>query len=383
MLFFGLIAFALLVHFVGRREKGLFDHYDVDNYYRYGSWYTLNQKPYQDIDSPYPQLATYFFALPHIIANGISGSYDETDYKLVFSLLMMALLFGTILILFSMRSNAKNYAFLMLLPAGLFFAYQRYDILPALLGIISVYFLLKERYRTAAIFLALGVVSKWYLIVIFPVFFRFAYLKKNRIDFGMIGVFILTGALFVLLTILHSGFDALFVPYRYHLDRGYNLESLFYQVYWIFSSLFDINIATSYGYFLFFLLQFCAVPFALRADIRTPRNVYAWSAISILCFMLFSKFYSPQWIIWATPFLIVWISNKMEAWAVIAFDVATYLYFPIAYRNLDQTSYWFAISIGIKNIFLVLLIILLVKTIALSNQIAQSKRKTFTDLATP
>jgi hypothetical protein len=382
ILFFGLIVFALLVHFVGWREKGLFERYGTDDLYRFGSWYTLNQKPYTDVDSPYPQLATYFFALPHSIAHAISSSYDKTDYKLVFSLLMMVLLVGTIVILFSMRSTSKNYAFLMLLPASLFFAHQRYDIIPALLGVISVSFLLKDRYRTAAIFLALGVMAKWYLIVIFPILFRYAYLKKNRIDFGMIGTFVVTGSLFVLLTILHSGFDALFVPYRFHLGRGYNLESLFYHLYLLFNSILTIDIAMRYGYLIFFLLQFCVVPFVLRADIRTPRDVYAWSAISILCFMLFSKFYSPQWIIWAMPFLILWISNKKEACAVIAFDVATYLYFPIAYRNLDLSSYWFAISIGIKNISLVLLIALLVKTILMSSRDAHAAQQPARDLAT-
>jgi hypothetical protein len=380
ILFFGLIAFALLVHFVGWRETGLFERYGTDDIYRFGSWYTLNQKPYTDVESPYPQLATYFFALPHIIAHAVSSSYDKTDYKLVFSLLMMVLLFGTMVILFSMRSTSKNYAFLMLLPASLFFAHQRYDIIPALLGIISVFCIVKDRYRTAAIFLALGIVAKWYLIVILPVLFRYVYLKKDRIDFAMIGIFVVTGSLFVLLTILHSGLDALFVPYRFHLSRGYNLESLFYHLYVLFSSTLAIDIATRYGYLIFFLLQFCVVPFALRADIRTPRDVYAWSAISILSFMLFSKFYSPQWVIWAMPFLILWISNKKEAWAVIAFDAATYLYFPIASRNLDHSSYWFAISIGIKNIFLVLLIALLIKTILMSANDAHAAQQPARDL---
>jgi hypothetical protein len=363
ILFFGLIAFVLLTHFVGWRERGLFDSYDTNNYYRFGSWYTLDQKPYKEVFSPYPQLATYLFALPHVIANELLKSYDEMDYKLIFSLLMMLVLFATILVLFMMRSDRKNYAFFMMLPACIFFAHQRYDILPAFLGIISVFFLLKERYWTAALFLALGVVAKWYLILLAPVLFRYAYLKRNKIDYSMIGIFILTGMAFVLLTTMHSGFDAVLIPYRFHLGRPFNFESLFYHFKLLFDSLLNINIATKPVYSLFLLLQVAVMPFASRADIRSPRDVYAWSALSILCFMLFSKFYSPQWILWVMPFLILWISNSRQAWAIVAFDVVTYLYFPIAFRNVDLSSIWFGLAIGIKNFLLILLMVLLVRTI--------------------
>lgn len=179
---------------------------------------------------------------------------------------------------------------------------------------------------------------------------------------------------FVLLTTVHSGFDAVFIPYRFHLSRPYNYESLFYHVKYLFDSLFNINIAAKPGYFLFLLLQFGVVPFALRADIRTPRDVYAWSALSILCFMLFAKFYSPQWILWAMPFLILWISNSTQAWAVIVFDAATYLYFPVAFRNVDLSSIWFGLSIGFKNFLLILLMVLLVGTITTRDAHEDSKQ---------
>jgi len=154
------------------------DHAEQGIYYLRGMWYPLNKVPYHDTFSEYPQAATYLFGLPHAILMGEGQSnYSEKKYYLIFAAIMMAFLALTIALLFSMRDKNKYLALLMLLPASLYFSYNRFDIFPVFLGILSIKLLSKERYGLAAFTLALGVLAKWYLVVIFPVMLSFYYNK--------------------------------------------------------------------------------------------------------------------------------------------------------------------------------------------------------------
>ena len=70
------------------------DSHDRENYYARGSWILEGKRPYIDVFSEYPQLATYFFAVPHIILTVIHDSMHQNhwNYYFVFSLIMVSFL---------------------------------------------------------------------------------------------------------------------------------------------------------------------------------------------------------------------------------------------------------------------------------------------------
>ena len=44
------------------------DNYDMSCYFRRGAWLPLGKRPYAEVFSEYPQLATYLFGLTHVVA---------------------------------------------------------------------------------------------------------------------------------------------------------------------------------------------------------------------------------------------------------------------------------------------------------------------------
>lgn len=329
------------------------DSADRDVYYLRGSWYPLKKVPYLEVFSEYPQAATYFFALPHAMLLQIYGdNYTEKEYRLVFSGLMMILLSLLIMLLYNMRVERKYFAFLLLLPATLYFSYNRYDILPAALSVFAVFLLTKEKYLFSAFILAIGVLAKWYLIVLFPVFLNFYYFRRKKLAWNMISVFCLTGILGILPTLLSGGVKALVVPYVFHAARG-NGESLFYLLKKILGS--------DAWFFIFFLLQFSVIPLCLIAKIDSLKKVLNWSCLSILIFMLFAKFYSPQWILWILPFFILRSKNMKDVLLIVLFDLITYLYFPVIYIGFPKLLYSITVA---KTILLLYFVVILAKAIS-------------------
>ncbi len=366
VLLIGLISFALLSHFFLQnnfhsRVRYINDNFDRGNYYDRGSWYPLKKVPYLEVFSEYPQIATYFFALPHAFLSALYGSnYSRQQYYLVFSILMMIFLFISILLLYKLRIKNKDFAFLMLLPASLYFSHNRYDIIPVFLSILSIKLLSREKYNLSIIILALGVMTKWYLILLFPIFLNFYYSKQKKINWNMIFTFCLTIIICILPTLFSGGMEALLAPYKLHIGRGFNNESLFYLLKIFLNNTLNINIETQVGYLFFFVLQLSVIPLLFIKKINTLPKVANWSALTILVFLLFAKFYSPQWILWAIPFLILRIQKMSDIILVITFDVVTYLYFPVVF---DGYKDWLDTIIIIKTVVLICLIIIISKNL--------------------
>ncbi|MBN1354523.1 MAG: hypothetical protein JW994_07650 [Candidatus Omnitrophica bacterium] len=334
----------------GSEIRFINDNADREVYYLRGTWYTIKKTPYTEVFSEYPQFATYFFALPHMALAALYGpAYGKEAYYLTFSAMMMLFLSFTILLLYRLRDEKRYFAFLMLLPASLYFSYNRYDILPSFLGILAVYLLSKKKFAFSFFCLALGVLAKWYLALLFPIFLVFCRESRKKNITGIIAFFFITCFLGILPTLLSGGIDALLIPYMFHTMRGLNSESLFYLLKKILGS--DL------WFIVFFVLQFSVWPFLVFARIDSPKKAINWSALAILVFMLFAKFYSPQWILWIMPFLILRIRNAKDAFLVIFFDITTYVYYPVIYDGFGglltpviilKTSFlmWFIYSIS-------------------------------------
>ncbi len=329
------------------------DYHDRDIYSQRGSWLPEKKVPYLEVFSEYPQLATYFFGLPHIAKDVFSKFSLSIDYYTIFSLLMIFVLFFTINILMKLLKN-EYLAFLLLLPATFYFTYNRYDILPSFFSVLSYYFLTKERFNISSCFLAIGVLLKWYLIIIFPIFLSYYYAVYKRVNYKMIFVFCITGVLGVVPTLVTGGIEGFLVPYKFHMARGYNKESTFYLIKALLNGVIKINIAKSPIYIVLFLTQFLAIPLALLSNIDSTEKALKWSAFSILVFLICAKFYSPQWILWIIPFLILLAQKRKDLIIIILFDLSTFIYFPILY-DLDtiyRIKPLFFLIIVVKTAFL-------------------------------
>lgn len=340
-----------------------------------GSWYSLSKVPYAEVKSEYPQLATAFMATPYLILNVFSSIdsndaqeiFDLTsgnklpssanpndlssihlqnslflDYALIFSLLMMIFLFLSVLLLYDLRANKKYLAFLLLLPASLYFSYNRFDVVMCFLSLLSLYLLYKNHFKLASLILVIGFFMKWYLIILFPVFLVYYYSAYQKINWPMILIFGSMCILIILGTILWIGFEGFLVPYKAQFSRGMDQPSLMLITYHLFSTIIgkynliamDLynQIYNSYILRAAFLLQFSIIPLCLTSRINTFEKVVKWSALSVLVFILFAKINSSQWILWISPFLILLAKDRKYILGIIALDLITYIQYPITFN---------------------------------------------------
>lgn len=365
---------------LGIGVKIINDYHDKYNYALRGSWFSLSKIPYTEVFSEYPQVATYFFALPYVLLETtisrdkilinlaqISNLSYLPDpplsifyrnrivnyYTTVFSLLMMVFSFLSILLLYKLRKNHKNLSLLLVLPASFYFTFNRYDIMPCFLSLLSLYLLCRKQYKMSALVLSIGMLTKWYLLLLLPIFLTYYYSTHNKINWSMILTFSLTSFIIILPTMISGGIDGLLVPYKFHFSRGINHESLLYIINCLFNKTLNISITNRFTFLLFFLLQLSIVPLCITSKILSFEKVIRWSALSILIFMLFAKFYSPQWILWISPLLILDAKKIVDVIWITLFDLITYIYFPISFTVFGENSIIFIIIIFLKTILLI------------------------------
>jgi hypothetical protein len=70
---------------------------------------------------------------------------------------------------------------------------------------------------------------------------------------------------------------------------------------------------------------------ALGVRVVSPQNIARWLAAMTIAFVVFMRFQSPQWVVWITPLAILASRDAIDIGAVVAQDILSYVYFPLAY----------------------------------------------------
>jgi hypothetical protein len=258
----------------------------------------------------------------------------------------------------------KNRALLLLLPASLYFTFNRYDILPSLLGLVSLWLLSRRRWAPSALALAVGVLAKWYLILLLPVYLVYYYTLYKRIAWSMILAFGLTSLAILLPTLLLGGVQAVLMPYQWHSTTDMNSESMTYLLDLLVHGLFGGSLANPQAFAVLLALQFAAIPLCLSSTVDSFGKVVEWSALSILVFMLFAKFYSPQWILWVSPLWILRSVKTSDLLWLAAFDLASLLHFPILYDTFGPGSVPLTLIVLVRTLIMIILIAILLRRLA-------------------
>ena len=316
------------------------DHNDRWLYMLRGEWFPQHSLPYVDVLSEYPQIPTYLFGLLYLFipTTDVQGVYFL--HSSIFSLLMLFCLFLTIRMLYAMLSERKWLAYLMLLPGTLYFTHNRFDILPAFLALWSLWSLRRQKFVATGILLGIGALTKWYPALLLPVYLSYDYALRKRVNWKMILAFVVTVILIALPTLLTGGLAAFLSPYLLHAGRSFEQVSLPALLRLLFGTIgLYPSIVLLTGIFL--ALQLLSAPLSLFARIDTEEKLLQWNILVIGAFILFSRIYSPQWLLWLMPFLILAARNWFDVAWIIVYNLVTYLSFPMAVDlyGIDSIAY--------------------------------------------
>jgi hypothetical protein len=316
------------------------DDFDVAVYSQRGSFAVLpGARPYVEVPCEYPVLAAYLFALPFAVADSFPG------YRVGFTWLMALALGGLAWVLAQLAralGHSPLRALCLLLPGTFYFSLNRFDAVPVLLSALALLLLWRARWAGAFALLAAAVLTKAYPALYLPLFALHALHSGGRraLIRGLCAFAGVIAALSLQLA-LWAGPDAVLAPFQFQLGRMQNAESLYYLVARSLP-LFD----SAFGRGLFSLLQLAPAGLVLLARPKAPSDVLRWMTAITVAFVLFSRFQSPQWIVWITPLAVVAARTRWELALVVAIDIVTYLYFPLAYDAIGPRTALFTATVA-------------------------------------
>lgn len=332
LFFFWLLCISILRNNLDLNVRLFNDDYDRSVYALRGEWYLNGQVPYRDTISEYPQVPTYLFAFPYILYHrDMTQSIGYWLYSSQFSFLTLCLLFGTITLLYQMLPKRQWLALLMLLPAPLYFTYNRFDILPAFLCLLSLFLLQKQRLIWSMIVLGIATMSKWYPALLLPVYLSYTFSLRRSIDWRMILTFFLTCLVIAAPTLLAGGVKAFLTPYLFHAGRNLETISLPALLFGAMQNWFGVVTIRSIWIDIFVVFQILVAPFSFFDRIDNYDKVLYWNILIVACFMLFARIYSPQWLLWLMPMLILTARTRLDIVWIVFYGIATYIGFPVVW----------------------------------------------------
>ena len=161
----------------------LADPYDRSVYFARGKWLNEGTLPI----SEFPQIPTLLFGIDRLVSNWVEPNLQLVVYISLFSLEMLLVLFLFFKELLALLPlELSNYAFLALLPPMIYFAANRFDILPAYLCLLAYDAATRRKWTLAAFILAIATFTKWYPVLLFPGFLKYATTKESKVQWKMV-----------------------------------------------------------------------------------------------------------------------------------------------------------------------------------------------------
>lgn len=285
----------------------------------------------------YPQLALVFMAIPRIFSSTDFG-YTTAFVAEVFVFFMIGLIVvGKLAKRYnqSQRKAMLIYTILMLLM--LEFVVDRYDIFPAVLTLISFYFLVTKQYVWAFVMLSIATMTKVYPAVLFPIYLIPFVINRDWLNaLKGAGAFIII-AILIILPFLLLNSDVAFHFISYNMDRPIQIESTAASAIAFASTIgltsFGIQSSLDYRSFgsdnalgpwadsvmpyltplilVILILIYAAYAYMLvkvRKEGKDNENIRmillgGASLLAIMAFMIFGKVFSSQYLVWAIPFV--------------------------------------------------------------------------------
>ncbi|MBK8783075.1 MAG: DUF2029 domain-containing protein [Anaerolineales bacterium] len=304
------------------------DIWDLRTYYNNGKWFPTGSQPFVDVPSEYPQVATYFFGWVHWFSRNAERTATGRDiYFHTFSLFMAGLAYLNYLLVSNMLPARKWLALFLFLPGPLYFTLYRFDALPAFLCLLALYLIRKQAWNGAAILLGIATLTKWYAVLLIPPLMVHIWSVERKIPWKPLVSYLIACVLIVTPTLLAGGLGALTAPYQFHSGRGIEAASLPGFLLSIAGGSLPVNGMV----FVFLVLQALASAVSFFFFVESAEQFENWSAIILGCFVIFSRIFSPQWILWVLPFLLLCSRNAADFLLAAAYGVFTYIGFPIVY----------------------------------------------------
>lgn len=345
------------------------------------------KKPYLDFPA-YPPLSLILFLLPRFF------TFNFSLYALFFAIEIFLIDLIGLVFIFKLLEKTKIDTFfgLSFYTFSLFFLFplltNRYDLFPAILTFLALYYFLDQKKEIAWVFLILGGLAKIYPFFIIPLFLIFHFLTKDYKTLikaiGILGIFLLfLSAIFTpkgLFSIISNQiqrplqietfFSSLvlignflgFFPLEKEISHSVNIRSFLADFLAKYSFL--IIIWALFGVYFIYFQNLKKFILKNERKLLFDFPFVNYIGATILVTILFSNTFSPQFLFWFSPF-VPFIKGKWRNFSALIFlfscFLTTYIY-PFNYLALYNSEPVAIFFLLVRNLLLLATVFLLLKS---------------------
>jgi hypothetical protein len=374
-------------------------HASTALYLEYASQIWNGHLPYQDFPLEYPPFSLIFFLLPRLFASSLSAYAGAFEIEvLLFDLLGMYILYRI-----ARKWDMPPWKLLMvysvaILAIGPIFI-ESYDVFPAILTLLSMFFFYNDKHRWAWIFLALGFMTKLYPVVIAPIYIFF-YLRdrcykriwQSIIMFGVV-------CLIIILPFLVTAPGSVGQLVSTHSARPLQLETTYSSVLLVLGKLTNISPEIVYSYgsrnimnptaetlaalswlvtILFLLAAYWLIYRSIKANTTELPQIGTYSLLIVCVLLISSKVLSPQFLIWLIPFFPLVSGKKgvLLTAMLVVIGALTYYIYPLHYDGFENNESAVVFVLFVRNLLIIVLTAMAAATIykngSLPNQLKRA-----------
>jgi uncharacterized membrane protein len=213
---------------------------------------------------------------------------------------------------------------LLLLPGMLYFSLNRYDVVLALLAALGLACLGRRHVLLSGALLGAATAIKVWPVILVPLVLRYLW-PRRREALGWLAAYGLMLSASFVPTLVQFDWQAVWGPFRLQLSR----EPMGTTVY---GYVLPLRLAEGDSIGQAFRLGTVALTVLLLSYRRPPdlASLLRRGAIAVIVFISLPIFYSPQWILWLSPFLVPLARvHRPILWLLLALDLVTYATFAL------------------------------------------------------
>lgn len=318
LLLVAVLSLLVLLYTIGHNAWG-----DLDHYYDNAGDVLDGLMPYSESKFEYPPLSLVFMLIPRILSWNLESFYFACAIQTYIFLVIAAIVLDR---MSDEIVGTRWQARLILLCAIVFCSYfmiARNDVYPTVIALIAIRLFQKNRPVLSAGVLAIAAMTKLYpAIFLLPMLAVLAYKKDWR---SILQSLFVAAAICIVveLPFIIADPSSAFAYLSYHSDRGIQVESVAASFFLLWNKLFpgELEVVFNYGsdnlmgpgpdglapymniilgaVLLAFTIAMCIRCFREAPDYDRSSALFGSMCVAILMlFILFSKVYSAQYLIW-------------------------------------------------------------------------------------
>lgn len=344
-------------------------------YYDYAGKVLSGLLPYRDFLLEYPPLALVFFTVPRVLGESFRWYYVWFQTQVVVFDLLAVLALHLAARRWSLPAFDTLFAYTIAVLAVGPITLQQFDIFSAVFTLFALLAFAAERDATAGAMLALGVMTKVYPILLAPVFVLVRCREQRWRSIAIAVASFVAVCIVCLLPWLITAPGSLRVLIEYHTQRGIHLDSTWATVAFI---------ARAFGLtWVDVVMAFASwnidgpiprllVPISTVVLLATLGACYLWiwrhlsrdprltrdlgfaaraCALVIVAAMAVSKVFSPQYLFWPAPLLVLIEPSRLRLPLAlfVAAGLLTYWVYPWNYAGLLAGRSMEVFVCGVRN----------------------------------